>query len=202
MRIELDAALRFLDGTIASFDSRSAYLKVDGFYINVFTVIRGSRMSVEESIKKHDAIRQAWHKFATGNFVIEFHSMACDSEGQRQMKLMLAELEDREATDRLRTEDIDEFDFEAREAVGKLFKTYERLVLDSDFQWPGAEDSAFVAAKVPFKPMPGHPELLTLASLPLKSSEMREAFMRALEIKSGNSTLALGAYLGLPVTGL
>lgn len=204
MRIELDSALRQIGNTLTSFDARSAYLKTGEFYINVFTVIRGSRLTLEQLAKNQDVLREKWRRFAAGDFIIEFRSLACDVEGQRQMKLILAELEEREATDRLRTEDIDEFDFEAREAVGKLFQAYSRLILDSDFEWPGANDksASFVAAHVPFRPMSSRPELRTAANLQGLSSEVRDAIAQAMDIKGGGDALKLGAYIGLPTDGL
>ena len=206
MRIPLDSAMRLPGDNITSFDARSAYVKIFGLYVNVFTIVRGSRLSVKQSTTKQEALREKWKKFSTDNFLIEFRSFGCDNEGQRQMKLILAELEDREATDRLRTEDIDEFDFEARESVGALCQAYGSLILDSSFSWPGMEDNklSFAAAHVSFKHMTKHLELQTVASLTAFNSGLSSAtwvpLIQAMGIKTIDNSLALGAYIGLLIS--
>lgn len=204
MKIELASALAIHGDKLTSFDARSAYLFVGGFYINVLTIVRGSALSIEQSMLKQKSIHDKWERFATKNFLIELRTLECDSEGMRRLKLILAELEDWESTDRLHTEDIDEVDFDARDAVKALTQRYDRLQLDSDFQWPGLEGKgSLAAAHISFKPLARYPQLRTMTSLQAFDSRINAGVLQAasavLGLKGTDESLALGAYIGLPI---
>ncbi len=204
MKIELASALAARDNGLMSFDARSAYLLVNGFYVNVLTVVRGTTLKLEQSMAMQETFREKWQRFATRNFLVEFRCLENDGEGRRRLKLILAEVEDWEATDRLYTEDIDEVDFEARDAVKAIFEKHDLVVLDSGFQWPGVEDKVRLAAThLPFKPGAGHPQLQTIADLQAFdngiTADVLGSALTALGIKGMDKSLALGAYIGLPI---
>lgn len=193
-------------GKLRSFDVRSAYLFVNGFYVNVLTVVRASTLSLEQSSAAQGQVREKWQKSAAPNFVIEFRPLEFDSEGARRMKLILAEVEEWEATDRLRTEDIDEFDFEARDIVKALSQKYDCMTLDSNFDWPGIEDKGSLAAMhIPYRPASILPQVRAIADIQVFHKRVTDSILEAtgaaLGLKRFDKSLELGAYIGLPLSG-